>query len=1168
MANPVNLKDYLGIDDLRTALKALETDNKEFGKSAEGVYNILKEKVAQYKKEIESLRDTLKGTSPAENNSNEVIVSLSKRVKEVIDAFNQAKAAGQGLTDTINLQKNAISQLQKEQKAYEQAIKAVKNEENKESEQVKQLEAQYKALSMQINGLSAELKTAKRATDVINDSYTSLSRELASNREQLRNMANAFDLTTGKINKNNQAAVTLQRTIISQDKALKSMDGSMGNFQRNVGNYSGAINLLQGNFISLASSIGPVALAIVALQQVIAAGDFVIQTATKVERLDVAIKNTSGGFEDYQRNLQFIEQTANSLGLDIFALAEGFKLLAGSTEETALQGDYTRKIFLSVAQAAAAMQLNSEDTLGAIRALGQMLSKGTVSAEELRGQLAERIPGAFRRAAESIGVTTEKLSDMLKAGDVMALELLPKLADELQKTYGDESAKNIDTIAGSTTYLKNQTSLLIAEFSKTSGINSFFSSISRGLGDILGSMRTLTKSQAWTDFFLSLTGNPAAVASLNAKVAVTKAKENESAFLNDFRQTPKAQRDYVLNREKNKLEDIGIKFKFDPQIVANQKAFYDKLLAADKEATDSELKLQKELNDQKNKAAQEQREKEAKEAEKKRNKAIAELENQYKEELQLQKAAESQRKAELKLQNTEGKISDEDYIKQLNEIEVQGANQRLQIIFDYNNKFKKYNLEKNDDAISADTDLVNSKIKLLEAGIKLEEDAYKESLSAIKNYADVLEATVKNDLQDKFGIADANYETKVSNAELNFAKTKGKPKDKRVFDSAMNQARIEQIQEYINALKDAQQQQIQINSDLEKAEIQALTDKIEKEKKLNVSLTNFEVEQAKIVEKYKEQSLKDSLQYKKQIAEEERRLGRQLREEELADLKRNQEQEIEFQRQKFEVLTTAVNGFFEIRQANIRREMDAVNAQKEYEIELAGDNDEAKKKIEKEFEKRQKELRIKEAKAQKAQAVFQIALSTAQAIMSVLAQAPKFDFGVTAGILAASYGVLGAIQAGVVLAKPLPQYAKGKKKGDSYEGMALVGEAGAELVERNGKIQYFDKPTLTYTDPNTRVYSATETSRILSTQNEDTNRIIRSISSNNTSSTKLNQYRVEQMKQIHKPQDYSLIFNRLEEKIKSGIENVVSRHQLADGSIVDITSNAVLKDVSKQKKYR
>ncbi|WP_373942645.1 tape measure protein [Polaribacter sejongensis] len=81
------------------------------------------------------------------------------------------------------------------------------------------------------------------------------------------------------------------------------------------------------------------------------------------------------------------------------------------------------------------MNLTADQSKGAFLALGQMASKGKVQAEELRGQLGERIPGALGIAAKAMGVTQMKLNKMLDEGKVYAEDFLPKFAAELKKTF-------------------------------------------------------------------------------------------------------------------------------------------------------------------------------------------------------------------------------------------------------------------------------------------------------------------------------------------------------------------------------------------------------------------------------------------------------------------------------------------------------------------------------------------------------------------------------------------------------------------------------------------------------------------------------------------------------------------------------------------------------------
>jgi hypothetical protein len=132
-----------------------------------------------------------------------------------------------------------------------------------------------------------------------------------------------------------------------------------------------------------------------------------------------------------------------------------------------------------------------------------MISKGTVSAEELRGQLGERLPGAFNLAAKAMGVTTAELGKMLENGEIMAGDLLPKLALELNKTFGDKITGNVDSLQASTNRLSNTFTTAI----NNGHIGEVFKTI------IDGANRTLEifESKSWGEFFnrftAAITGN-------------------------------------------------------------------------------------------------------------------------------------------------------------------------------------------------------------------------------------------------------------------------------------------------------------------------------------------------------------------------------------------------------------------------------------------------------------------------------------------------------------------------------------------------------------------------------------------------------------------------------------------------------------------------------------
>lgn len=103
-------------------------------------------------------------------------------------------------------------------------------------------------------------------------------------------------------------------------------------------------------------------------------------------------------------------------------------------------------------------------------------------------------------------------------------------------------------------------------------------------------------------------------------------------------------------------------------------------------------------------------------------------------------------------------------------------------------------------------------------------------------------------------------------------------------------------------------------------------------------------------------------------------------------------------------------------------------------------------KLDSETERKKAEIALREAKNQKIMALANIAMNTASAIISIWAQVPKFDFGISAGVLTGIVSGLGAIQAGIVLATPLPSYDVGGFTGSGFGSPDKSGFKPAGIV--------------------------------------------------------------------------------------------------------------------------
>lgn len=197
---------------------------------------------------------------------------------------------------------------------------------------------------------------------------------------------------------------------------------------------------------------GAVGIAVTLVQMGRAAAD----AALSFEKINNTLKAATGSAQEATNAYAHVLAKSRELGLDVAETAQAFARLTAAARGTALAGEGATRIFDAVMMASRALGLSTSETGGALNALQQMISKGTVQAEELRGQLGERLPGAFQLAARAMGVTTQELGKMLELGQVAAEDLLPKLASELEKTYGKASQEAAQGFGASLARLKTE----------------------------------------------------------------------------------------------------------------------------------------------------------------------------------------------------------------------------------------------------------------------------------------------------------------------------------------------------------------------------------------------------------------------------------------------------------------------------------------------------------------------------------------------------------------------------------------------------------------------------------------------------------------------------------------------------------------------------------------
>lgn len=237
--------------------------------------------------------------------------------------------------------------------------------------------------------------------------------------------------------------------IKSIDQSLLGISGGADDAAKSVDQVGGKMEELGGR---PRASVDAAATALKALAASLIVKDF-IEANVAFESFSRTMTLVKGSSEAAAAEFDYLQQLTNTLGLEVLSTAKNYADLSAATRGTNLEGQGTREIFEAVSIAMAALGKSSADTQGALNAVTQIVSKGTVSMEELRQQLGERVPGAFQIAAESMGLTTQELDKLVSSGKLAAEDFLPKFAAGLKEAFGDVSY--VDTYTASLNRLKN-----------------------------------------------------------------------------------------------------------------------------------------------------------------------------------------------------------------------------------------------------------------------------------------------------------------------------------------------------------------------------------------------------------------------------------------------------------------------------------------------------------------------------------------------------------------------------------------------------------------------------------------------------------------------------------------------------------------------------------------
>ena len=229
-------------------------------------------------------------------------------------------------------------------------------------------------------------------------------------------------------------------------RKVKGYEDKAERAQRKTKTFSTAIMRTRAAFGALGIAVSGLTLGALARQ--------IERATTQLNNIEATLRVATGSAEDAANSMAFLRDESERLGLFLPAVAKQYGQFAAAAKSADISTQELRATFTGVAEASRAMGLTIPETEGAMKALQQMMSKGKISAEELRQQLGERLPGSIQIMAQSLDITTTKLFEMMENGELLSDEVLPKFGRQLQMTFGGEAAAQADKIAASIARLK------------------------------------------------------------------------------------------------------------------------------------------------------------------------------------------------------------------------------------------------------------------------------------------------------------------------------------------------------------------------------------------------------------------------------------------------------------------------------------------------------------------------------------------------------------------------------------------------------------------------------------------------------------------------------------------------------------------------------------------
>ena len=309
----------------------------------------------------------------------------------------------------------------------------------------------------------ANIDEMKRKLDELIAKNKELSAYATAAAKALSNIASAQGLST--INNINNSFNTTVNVLAQVNTNLTQVNAQLNNTTNNVTRMGSVVNNASRQVSGFDAGIGKLGKGIIAafsVQTLINFGKELIQLEREFEmiqnRMNFVFDTADRGEAGFNR----LRNLSMRLGLDVKETANAFSTFGIAAKMAGFSSEDSEKIFTKVAVSLRGAGANSLQASRAFYALQQMLSKGVVSAEELRRQLGESLPGAsdlmaeaYQRLHPEANMTNATFNKLLESGKILSAEVLPEFASVLEETFSPAVEAKMSSLDAAINRLSN-----------------------------------------------------------------------------------------------------------------------------------------------------------------------------------------------------------------------------------------------------------------------------------------------------------------------------------------------------------------------------------------------------------------------------------------------------------------------------------------------------------------------------------------------------------------------------------------------------------------------------------------------------------------------------------------------------------------------------------------